>query len=232
MAVAAVSTPLDMESVTAKVGPIRVVLADDEHAVRDWLRAAFAADGRIELVAEAADGSALLAALPATGYDAVLLDLEMPGRSGLQVLEGWAGQPDRPIVVVMSGYDDAVHVDRALGLGAQGYVLKGAPIEEIVSAISHAVAGGIYLQPTVTRDVLQRHLLVAGSAENGSTDLSPRQLELLRALAIGMTNKEIAQLLNLMPGTVNDYMKDLFHRLGVASRAAAVSTGLRRGLIT
>jgi DNA-binding NarL/FixJ family response regulator len=208
------------------------VLADDEDSTRAWLSAAFASDTRIEIVGQAADGAQLLELLPATECDAVLLDLEMPRRSGLQVLEQLAEHEERPPVVVMSGYDDPGHVDRALALGAHGYVLKGGSIEEIVAAVIHAVTGGVYLEPVVARDVVQRHLLLAGSSENTSGDLSRRQLELLRALAIGMTNKEIAHLLDLTQGTVNDYMKELFKRLGVGSRAAAVSAGMRRGLIS
>jgi two-component system response regulator NreC len=207
------------------------VLADAEVVVRDGLRAAFSADGRLKVVGDAADGVTLLALVRAVECDAVLLGLDLPRRGGLQVLEDLADQPDRPAMVVLSMYDDAGHVDRALALGAQGYILKSAPIAEVIVAVTHAVAGGVYLQPTIARAVLQRHLLLAGPAEQTSSDLSRRQLELLRALAIGMTNKEIAHLLDLTQGTVSDYMKDLFARLGVASRAAAVSTGMRRGLI-
>ncbi len=210
---------------------IRILLADDHGYVRAWLRAAFAADGRIEIVGEASDGIELMELLPAQA-DVILLDLVMPRRGGLQVLEDLAQLPDRLPVVIMSAHDDAGHVDRALALGANGYVLKSAPMAEIIAALTHAVAGGVYLQPVIAKAVVQRHLLVASASDHTSADLSRRQLELLRALAIGMTNKEIATLLKLTQATVNDYMKDLFGRLGVASRAAAVSTGMRRGLIT
>jgi DNA-binding NarL/FixJ family response regulator len=209
---------------------IRVLLADDHDYVRAWLRAAFAVDGRIEIVGEAVDGVELVQLLPGSA-DAILLDLVMPRRGGLEVLEDLAHRRDRLPVVVMSAHDDAGHVDRALALGARGYVLKSAPITEIVAALTHAVAGGVYLQPVIAGAVVQRHLLLASASDHTSADLSRRQLELLRALAIGMTNKEIATLLELTQATVNDYMKDLFARLGVASRAAAVSTGMRRGLI-
>jgi DNA-binding NarL/FixJ family response regulator len=211
--------------------PIRVVLVDDQPFYRAWLRAAFDADRRIEVVGEAADGAGLLEILPATGGDVILLDLVMPGQDGLHVLEALARRRHGPPVVVMSAHDDAGHVDRALALGAQGYVVKGAEIDEIVLALTHALSGGIYLQPVIAKAVVQRHLLLSDASEGGSDDLSRRQLELLRALANGMTNKEIASLLDLAPMTVNDYMKVLFARLGVASRAAAVGTGMRRGLI-
>ncbi len=230
-AVQQAASVVDPES-TRKGNPIRVVLADDHASVRAWLRKAFAADGRIEVVGEAADGVALLDLLRSAACDAILLDLVMPRRGGLEVLEDLAHEPDRPAIVVISAHEDAGHVDRALALGAQGYVLKTAPIAEIVAAVIHSVSGGVYLQPTIAGAVVQRHLLLAGSSERTSSHLSRRQLELLRALAIGMTNKEIAHLLDLTVGTVNDYMKDLFARLGVDSRAAAVSTGMRRHLIT
>jgi len=211
--------------------PVRVVLADADDRVRGGLRRALAADGRLEVVREVSDGAALLALLPAISCDAVLLGLDLPGRSGLQVLAQLSGKPNRPVIVVLSIHDDASNVDRALALGAQVYILKSAAAAEIIGAVLHAVAGGVYLQPIIARAVVQRHLLLAGSSQRSLGGLSPRQLELLRALAIGMTNKEIAHLLDLSQGTVNDYMTDLFTRLGVASRAGAVSTGMRRGHI-
>ena len=135
-----------------------------------------------------------------------------------------------PPVVVVSDGDDPFRVDEALSLGAVGYVLASAPFEEINVALTLAAAGAAYLQPQVARDMLKRRL--QGTIACQGMDLSRRQLELLRALALGMTNKEIAQRLDLAPGTVNDYMKQLFERLGVVSRAAAVSVGMRRGLIS
>ena len=109
-------------------------------------------------------------------------------------------------------------------------MLASAPVEEIHLALTLAATGAAYLQPQVAREVLKRRL--QGTVACQGMDLSRRQLELLRALALGLTNKEIAQRLELAPGTVNDYMKQLFERLGVVSRAAAVSVGMRRGLIT
>jgi DNA-binding NarL/FixJ family response regulator len=210
---------------------IRVILADGDNAAHDELRRELAADGRLEVVGNATDGVELSALLAAIDCDAVLLGLDLPPRGGLQVLADSAGQQNVPATLVLSRHDDAAHVDRALALGAHGYVMKNAPITEIIGAVAHAVAGGVYIQPAIARAVVQRHLLLVGPPKRVSDDLSRRQLELLRALAIGMTNKEIAHLLELTQGTVNDYMKDLFIRLGVASRAAAVSTGMRRGLI-
>jgi DNA-binding NarL/FixJ family response regulator len=207
------------------------VLADAQDALPEAFRDALAADGRLTIIGTPTNDVDLLTLVRGGDCDAVLLGLDLPGRGGLQVLADLAGTRHRPAIVVLSKHDDASHVDRALALGAQGYVLKVAPIGEIVSAVLHAVAGDVYLQPSIARAVVQRHLLLVGPSQHAFEDLSRRQLELLRALAIGMTNKEIAHLLGLTHGTVNDYMKDLFTRLGVASRGAAVSAGMRRGLI-
>jgi DNA-binding NarL/FixJ family response regulator len=220
-----------MAASSGVAAPIRVVVAEDNDGIRAGLRELITADGRLEIAGEASDGAELLQVLASARCQAVLLDLVMPRRTGLQVLEDLAAARARPAVVVMSMHDDAAHLDRALALGAQGYLLKSASIDEIVTAVTHATLGGIYLQPILAKGVIQRHLLVSGSRGAEAADLSRRQLELLRALAIGMTNKEIAGLLDLAEGTINGYMKDLFARLGVASRAAAVSAGMRRGLI-
>jgi len=169
--------------------------------------------------------------LDTVACDVVLLDLAAANKTGLKILDELADRSNRPPTVVISTYDDAGHVDRALALGAVGYVLNSAPADEVIVALTHAAAGGAYIQPVLAKSVLQRHMQLSGAQASARVDLSRRQLELLRALALGLSNKEIAHLLDLAQGTVNDYMKQLYARLGVASRAAAVGVGIRRGLI-
>jgi DNA-binding NarL/FixJ family response regulator len=210
---------------------IRVIIAEDDPDLREGLRLALEADGRCEVVGGAGDGASLLDMLMTTECDAILLDLTMPGKNGLQVLDELADRPDHPPVVVVSVHSDATHVDRALALGAVGYVLKSAPINDIVMAADQAASGGAFLQPALVKAILERHLLVSSGHGSSNIDLSKRQLEVLHGLALGLSNKEIARMLDLAPGTVNDYLKELYARLGVASRAAAVSVGIRRGLL-
>ncbi len=212
--------------------PIRVVIADDHEAVREGLRWMLRASDAVEVVGEAADGEQLLALLASTECDALLLDLAMPGSSGFDVLlELNDAKPAIPIVV-LTMHDEASHVDRALALGASGYVLKSARSEEIVLALIAATTGGAYVQPSLAKPLLARYVVAgSGSVDEPSVHLTPRQLQLLRALASGGANKELAQELGIAEATVKGYLKELYGLLGVSSRAGAVGYGLRHGLI-
>jgi DNA-binding NarL/FixJ family response regulator len=154
----------------------------------------------------------------------------MPRMNGLQVLEALAGQPRHPQVVVLSTFDDAGHVDRALSLGAAGYVLKSARVNEIVTAVGCALAGGAYLDPSVARAIVDRHLVRANGRPKDH-GLSRRQLQVLEALCDGLTAKEVADRLGLAEMTVGVYVKQLYNRLGVSSRAGAVAMALRQGIV-
>ncbi len=213
-------------------GPLRVIVADDHEAVREGLRWMLRADDAVEVVGEAADGQTLLGLLDSVACDAVLLDLSMPGMSGLDVLAVLnAGGRSVP-VVVLTMHDDARHVDRALALGASGYVLKSASRDEIIRALVAATSGGAYVQPSLAKPLLARHMVApALEVDEEPVQLTPRQLQLLRALAAGAANKELAHELGISEATAKGYLKELYARLGVASRAGAVAYGLRHGLI-
>jgi DNA-binding NarL/FixJ family response regulator len=245
---------------------LRLVLAEDQVAVRAELRQLLEESQRITVVGEASDGLELLRLLDEVECDAVLLDLAMPRMSGLTFLEELRASPrGHPPVIVLSMHDDAGHVDRALELGASGYVLKSARPSEIVTAVEAAIAGGAYIQPTLARPLIRRHLgtpakapgaasslartprdMAAGSPERVparvpqatpartpriGAAVSPRQLELLRALSLGLGNKEIAHRLGITDETVKGYLKDLYARIGVSGRAAAVAWAIRARLI-
>ncbi len=190
------------------------------------------ADDAVEVVGEAGDGEELLHLLDSVECDAVLLDLSMPGMSGLDVLAALNAAGRTLPIVVLTMHDDASHVDRALALGASGYVLKSAPRDEIIRALRAATSGGAYVQPSLAKPLLARHLVAgSGGAEGSPVQLTPRQLQLLRALAAGGANKELAHDLGISEATVKGYLKDLYAKLGVTSRAGAVGYGLRHGLI-
>ncbi len=212
--------------------PLRVIVADDHEAVREGLRWMLRADDAVEVVGEAGDGNALLELLDAVACDAVLLDLAMPGVSGLDVLAALHAAGRSIPIVVLTMHDDASHVDRALALGASGYILKSAPRDEIIRALRAATSGGAYVQPSLAKPLLARHMVSdASAADEDPIQLTPRQLQLLRALAAGGANKELAHELGISEATVKGYLKELYARLGVTSRAGAVGYGLRHGLI-
>lgn len=210
--------------------PTRIVIADDHESVRQGLRWMLRADDAIEVVGEAADGEELLRVLETTPCDAVLLDLSMPVMDGLGVLAALRRLGRAIPVVVLSMHDDGAHVDRAIALGASGYILKSAPREEMIRAIVAATSGGAYVQPALAKPLLERHVVDVADATEQAT-LTPRQLQLLRALASGRTNRQVAHDLGISEATVKGYLKDLYDRLGVESRAGAVAYGLRHGLI-
>jgi DNA-binding NarL/FixJ family response regulator len=210
---------------------MRIIIADDHVAVRDGLRWMLQADPDIEVVGEAADGAELLQLIDRIQCDAVLLDLSMPGVSGLEVLARLREMERDLPIVVLTMHDDDRHVDRALSLGASGYILKSAPREEMRHALSAAMAGGAYVQPSLAKPLLARHMTDGEPSTVESVALTPRQLQLLRALASGRTNKELAHQLGISQATVKSYLKELYERLGVSSRAGAVAYGLRQGLI-
>ena len=212
--------------------PLRVIVADDHEAVREGLRWMLRADDAVEVVGEAGDGGALLGLLDTVSCDAVLLDLSMPGMSGLDVLAALRAAGRSLPIVVLTMHDDASHVDRALALGASGYVLKSAPRDEIIRALQAAASGGAYVQPSLAKPLLARHMVSDASAvDEDPIQLTPRHLQLLRALAAGGANKELAHELGISEATVKGYLKELYARLGVSSRAGAVGYGLRHGLI-
>jgi DNA-binding NarL/FixJ family response regulator len=210
---------------------LRVVVADDHEAVRQGLRWMLAADDDIEIVGEAADGRQLLALLEAVDCDALLLDLSMPTMSGLDVLRELQATGRSLPVVVLTMHEDTAHVDRALALGASGYLLKSASRDEMVRALAAAATGGAYVQPSLAKPLLVRYVVAAPEQADEPGSLAPRHLRLLRALAAGKTNKELAHDLAISETTTKSYLKELYRQLGVSSRAGAVAYGLRHRLI-
>lgn len=208
----------------------RVIIADDHEDLRSDLRDALEPYG-IRVVGEAGTGSQLLAMAANVACDVILLDLAMPELDGLGTLRQLRRMPARPPVVVLSVHDDVAHVDRALELGASGYVLKSARVDRVVEAIGVAIDGGMYIHPTVARALVDRHLRLSEGATRVPDGISPRQHELVRALARGMGNKEIAGELGIGEETVKSYLSDLYARIGVTGRAPAVAWAMRRKLV-
>lgn len=210
---------------------LRILVADDHVAVREGLRWMLHSDETIEVVGEAANGEELMALLDRTPCDAVLLDLSMPVMSGLEVLAALRAMDREIPVVVLTMHDDPAHVDRALALGAAGYILKSAPRDEMVRALTAAASGGAYVQPSLAKPLLARYVVAGGPIADEPKALTPRQLQLLRALAAGRSNKELAHDLGISEATVKGYLKELYARLDVSSRASAVAYGIRHQLI-
>ena len=183
----------------------------------------------IEVVGEAANGRELLDVLEAQEADVVLLDLRMPEVGGLEALERLRLSFPAVRVVVLTMHDEPGYVRRAIELGASGYLLKSTDRAELVRALTAVADGNAYVQAALTGSLLDD--LVGRTSAGATASLSPRQLQVLQAVAEGLENKQIAHRLKVSEATVKTYLKAIFATLGVTGRAEAVAVGLRMGII-
>lgn len=204
---------------------VRVMLVDDHRIVREGLAYMLGGIDGIDLVGEAGSGAELLATVDQIHPDVVLLDVHMPEMSGLEALERLRRDHPDVKVIMLTMHDQAGYVQQALRLGALGYLLKSAGLDELVRALELVAAGKPYLQGELAGAV------VTAPHETGLPHLSPRELEVLRLMSNGRENKQIARELGISETTVKTHVKALYVRLEVRSRAEATATALRVGLI-
>ncbi|GAA1737980.1 response regulator transcription factor [Isoptericola hypogeus] len=215
---------------------LRVVLVDDQTLVRQGIRSLLEIAGGVEVVAEADDGEAGLAAVARHAPDVALLDLRMPGRDGLWVLDELRRRGLDVPVLVLTTFDDDELVLRALRGGAQGYLLKDVTVEQLSHAVRALAGGGTFVQPAVTARLLRA---VRSSAVGGSpaTDeahvqrLTERETQVLRLMAEGCSNREIAEVLFLAEGTVKNHVSQVLLKLDTRDRTRAVLRALHHGLL-
>jgi DNA-binding NarL/FixJ family response regulator len=207
------------------MAPIRVLIADDHPVVRDGLRAMLATQPDMELVGEAATGTKAVECACALHPDVVLMDLQMPELDGPAAIATLREQAPEVRVLVLTTYGTDADITCAVDAGATGYLLKDAPREQLFGAIRAAAKGESVLSPSVATRVLGRMRAPAEEA------LSPRELEILQAVARGLSNKEIGRLLYVSEATVKTHLLRIFGKLGVDDRTAAVTLALKRGII-
>jgi len=201
------------------VSALRIALADDQILVRAGLRALLQTQG-IVVACEADDGEALLAALAATPVDVVLSDIRMPGLDGIQALQRLRARGDATPVLLLTTFDDADLLLRATDAGAQGFLLKDAAPEDLRDAIVRVAAGETLLQPVSTDPVRARYRYRDEDAPRDT--FNEREVAILRLLAGGYSNKEIARSLFLAEGTVKNYVSTILDKLGTRDRTRAV----------
>jgi DNA-binding NarL/FixJ family response regulator len=207
------------------MAPIRLLIADDHPVVRDGLRAMLATQPDMELVGEAATGTEAVAHALALRPDVVLMDLQMPKLDGPAAIAALQEQAPDVRVLVLTTYGTDADITRAVDAGATGYLLKDAPREQMFGAIRAAARGEAVLSPSVATRVLGRMRAPAEEA------LSPRELEILQAVARGLSNKQIGRRLYVSEATVKTHLLRIFAKLGVDDRTAAVTVALERGII-
>ncbi len=205
---------------------IRVLIVDDHPVVREGLAAVLEDTKDVRVVGAVGSAEEALASVAVGSPDVVLLDLELPGMNGVDAIPRLIAAAPRPRVVVLTAYDTEERVLGALKAGAAGYLLKGAGAAEIVQAIRAVAAGGSYLTPRVAARVVAQV-----NAPRRSGRLSDRERQVLRLVARGRSNKQIARDLGITERTAKFHMSSIFNKLGADNRAQAIAIAAQRGLL-
>lgn len=204
---------------------ISIVLADDHTVVRRALRLLLEGEPGFEVVAEAEDADGAIRYLRGHKPDVLILDLNMPGRPSLEAIGDMREASPETRIVVLTMQQEPAFARRALQHGVLGYVLKEAADDELVQAVRSAAAGETYLQPALGAR------LAAEPEKSAASDLSERETDVLRLIALGHTNAEIAEKLYISVRTVETHRAHIQQKLGVSTRAELVRSALSRGLI-
>jgi NarL family two-component system response regulator LiaR len=207
---------------------IGIVVVDDHPIVRDGLVAVLATQPDFEVVGEASSGPEAIRCVSTVRPDVILLDLEMPEMDGVETLLRLREIDPALRVIVFTAFDTDERIVKAVQAGAQGYLLKGVPRDEIFNAIRVVHAGGALLQPVVASKLLRQ---VTRDAQPEADALTERELEVLRLMAQGQMNKEIAAALVISERTVKFHVSAILSKLGAGNRTEAVTLAAQQGLI-
>ncbi|MFF8827872.1 response regulator [Streptomyces sp. NPDC015131] len=215
------------------MSPIRVLIADDEPLVRGGLSLIVNAADGLTVVGEAASGPETLAQTAHLAPDVILLDIQMPGGDGISVTRALRERPDSPRIVIVTTFGLDSHLHQAIAAGADGFILKDAPAELLQQAIRSAAQGDAVLSPRMTRRLMHRYTTGAPTdpaPPPGHDRLTVREREVLRLLAQGHSNAEIAAQLFISEGTVKTHITRILMKLGLRDRAQAIVLSHRHGL--
>jgi two-component system response regulator NreC len=211
--------------------PIRILIADDHTVIRTGLKALLGSESDLEIVGEAADGKDAARLADELHPDVILLDISMPGEDGIKTARKLKAAHPELIVLFLTMHEDEGLLHEALRSGASGYLIKRAADPEIIAAIRAVHRGDIYVHPAMTR-ALVRHAVVPGAAEGSSAEpLTRREIDVLRLLARGHTNRQVADVLGLSIRTVEGHRANLLGKLGISSRVELVSYAEQHGLL-
>jgi DNA-binding NarL/FixJ family response regulator len=212
---------------------IRVVLVDDQTLVRRGVRALLELAGDIAIVGEAEDGVAGAALIRRERPDVVLLDVRMPKAGGLDLLRELRGSDELPPTILLTTFDDDEALLEGVKAGARGYLLKDVSLEQLTGAIRAVAAGETLIRPAVTERVLRglEHVRRDFDALDPPDPLTKRETEILRLMAGGYSNREIADALGTAEGTIKNHASSILSKLGVRDRTRAVLKALERGYI-
>lgn len=210
---------------------IRVVIADDQPLVRTGLRMILSAEPDIEIVAEAADGDAAIAAVLEHRPEVVLMDVRMPGTDGIEATRAVTAGEDPPRVLVLTTFDLDEVVYAALRAGASGFLLKDAPEERLTTAIRVIAEGGSLFAPSVTRRLIEEFSRREPETTVDLSGLTEREIDVLRLMARGLSNREIGAELYVTENTVKTHVARVLTKLAVRDRVQAVVAAYESGLV-
>jgi DNA-binding NarL/FixJ family response regulator len=214
---------------------IRVLLVDDQKLMREGLRILLELEPDLEVVGEAGDGQAALDAYADLSPDVVLMDIRMPGMDGVEATWRLREHWPEARIIILTTFDDEAYIFEGLRAGALGYLLKDVSGAELADAVRKVAAGGALIEPSVARKVLAEFARLApparASAEGLPEPLSEREGEVLRLLALGLSNREIAERLSLAEGTVKNYVTSILGKMGVRDRTQAAVRARELGMI-
>lgn len=209
---------------------IKIMIADDHSMIREGLKSLLELEGDIQVVAEAEDGVDCLEKLKICTPDVLLLDINMPRKNGLEVLQTLKSSKSKVKVLVLTVHNEVEYLMKAVDIGVDGYILKDSESAELKKAIFSIVEGENYIQPSHIPS-LNSKMIEKNRDEGKIESLTKRELEVLKLLAVGMYNKEVAEKLNISERTVKNHVSNIFKKIEVTDRTQAAVFAIRNNLI-
>lgn len=209
---------------------IKIMIADDHSMIREGLKSLLELEGDIQVVAEAEDGVDCLEKLKICTPDVLLLDINMPRKNGLEVLQTLKSSKSKVKVLVLTVHNEVEYLMKAVDIGVDGYILKDSESAELKKAIFSIAEGENYIQPSLIPS-LNSKMIEKNRDEGKIESLTKRELEVLRLLAVGMYNKEVAEKLNISERTVKNHVSNIFKKIEVTDRTQAAVFAIRNNLI-
>lgn len=209
---------------------IRIMITDDHSMIREGLKNLLELDGEIEVIAEAENGEDCLKKLETITPDVLLLDINMPKMNGLEVLQNLKMRKSKINVLVLTVHNEVEYLMKAVDIGVSGYILKDSESSELKKAIFAIANGETYIQPNLI-PVLNSKMIEKNRDEGKIDSLTKRELEVLKLLAVGMYNKEVAEKLNISERTVKNHVSNIFKKLEVTDRTQAAVFAIKNNMI-
>lgn len=209
---------------------VKIMIADDHSMIREGLKNLLELDGDIQVIAEAVDGVDCLEKLKVCMPDVLLLDINMPRKNGLEVLQSLKNSRSKVKVLVLTVHNEVEYLMKAVDIGVDGYILKDSESAELKKAIFAVAEGKNYIQPSLI-PALNSKMIEKNQDEGKIESLTKRELEVLKLLAVGMYNKEVAEKLDISERTVKNHVSNIFKKLEVTDRTQAAVFAIRNNLI-